>query len=119
MKRFAIFPALVLLCASAFAQGSFDWPQWQGPDRNAISKERELLQEWSEKGPPLAWKANGVGSGMGGVAISKGRIYTTGDSGDSSWLFALKESNGELIWKAKIGRGGEVGFSVTPSGPRS
>ena len=41
---------------------------------------------------------------MGGVAISKGRVYTTGDSRDSSWIFALKESNGELIWKAKIGR---------------
>ncbi len=118
MKHFAFFLALALLSTSAFAQESFDWPQWQGPDRNAISRERGLLQAWPEKGPPLVWKAKGIGSGMGGVAISKGRIYTTGDSGDASWVFALKEATGELIWKAKLGRSGEVGFSVTPSGPR-
>lgn len=119
MKHFAFFVALTILSTTAFAQSSFDWPQWQGPDRNAISKEKGLLQEWPEKGPPLAWKIKGIGTGMGGVAISKGRIYTSGDVGDASWVFALKETTGELIWKAKLGRGGEVGFSVTPSGPRS
>jgi outer membrane protein assembly factor BamB len=119
MKHLAFILLLVLLSTTAFAQATFDWPQWQGPDRNAISKERGLLQEWPEKGPPLVWKIKGIGSGMGGVAISKGRIYTTGDSEDASWIFALKESNGEMIWKSKIGRGGEIGFSVTPSGPRS
>lgn len=118
MKHFAFFLVLVLLSTSAFAQASFDWPQWQGPDRNAISKERGLLPTWPEKGPPLVWKAKGIGSGMGGVAISKGRLYTSGDVGDTSWVFALKEATGELIWKAKLGRSGEVGFSVTPSGPR-
>src|SRR5581483_11619722 len=75
MKHFAFFLVLVLLSTSAFAQESFDWPQWQGPDRNAISKERGLLQTWPEKGPPL-------------------------------------------IWKAKLGRSGEVGMMVTPAGPR-
>lgn len=118
MKHFALFLTVILLRTSAFAQASFDWPQWQGPDRNAISKEPGLLQTWPEKGPPLVWKIKGIGSGMGGVAISNGRIYTSGDSGDASWVFALKESTGELIWKAKLGRSGEVGFSVTPSGPR-
>ncbi|HZS05662.1 MAG TPA: PQQ-binding-like beta-propeller repeat protein [Blastocatellia bacterium] len=118
MKHFAFFLVLVLLSTSAFAQESFDWPQWQGPDRNAISKERGLLQTWPEKGPPLVWKAKGIGSGMGGIAVSKGRIYTAGDVGDASWVFALKEATGELIWKAKLGRSGEVGMMVTPSGPR-
>ncbi len=119
MKQFAFILSLILLGATAFAQSPFDWPQWQGPDRNAISKERGLLQEWPAQGPPIVWKIKGIGSGMGGVAISNGRLYTTGDSGDASWVFALKESTGELLWKAKIGQGGEIGFSVKPSGPRS
>lgn len=118
MKHFVFVLLLVLLTTSALAQENFDWPQWQGHDRNAISKEKGLLQTWPEKGPPLAWRTKGLGSGMGGVAISKGRIYTSGDVGDASWVFALKESNGELIWKAKLGRGGEVGNYVTPPGPR-
>lgn len=118
MKHFAFFLVLALLSTSAFAQASFDWPQWQGTDRNAISKERGLFQAWPETGPPLAWKANGIGKGMGGIAVSKGRIYTTGDIDGTAWLFALKETNGELIWKAKIGQGGEVGAIFTPAGPR-
>ena len=41
----------VLAAASAAAA---DWPQWQGPDRNAVSKESGLLQEWPEGGPTLS-----------------------------------------------------------------
>jgi outer membrane protein assembly factor BamB len=116
MKRFAWCVAVLLPGAAALAD---DWPQWQGPDRNAVSKERGLLQEWPEGGPPLAWKANGIGEGMGGIAVSGGRIYTTGDRDGTAWLYALKESDGKLAWKAKIGRGGEVGFIFHPAGPRA
>jgi outer membrane protein assembly factor BamB len=42
----------------------------------------------------------------------------TGDIDGTAWLFALKETNGELVWKAKIGPGGEVGAIYTPAGPR-
>lgn len=118
MKYLAGFLLLIIPGASVFAQESFDWPQWQGPDRNAISKERGLLQTWPDGGPALVWKAKDIGIGMGGVAVSKGRIYTSGDVDGKSWVFALKESTGELIWKAELGRGGEVGMSVTPPGPR-
>src|SRR5947209_9056937 len=116
MKRFAWCLALVLPGATAFAD---DWPQWQGPDRTADSKEPGLLKEWPKDGPPLAWKANGIGEGMGGVAISGSRIYTTGDSDGSAWLYALNESDGKEVWKAKIGRGGKLGNVFRPAGPRA
>ena len=63
-KHFGGCLALALLGATAVAD---DWPQWQGPDRTAVSKEKGLLKEWPKDGPPLAWKANGIGEGMGGV----------------------------------------------------
>jgi outer membrane protein assembly factor BamB len=107
---------LSVLPAAATAD---DWPQWQGPERNAVSKETGLLKEWPKDGPPLAWKANGIGEGMGGVAVSRGRVYTTGDSGDSGWLFALNEADGKPVWKAKVGRAGKYGNVYRPSGPRS
>jgi outer membrane protein assembly factor BamB len=122
MKQFAWCLALVLPGAAAVAadpKKSFDWPQWQGPDRTAVSKEKGLLQEWPRNGPPLAWKAKGIGEGMGGVAVSRGRVYTTGDSDGSAWLYALNESDGKQSWKAKIGRGGKYGNVFRPSGPRS
>src|SRR2546430_12725832 len=46
-------PIWLILWSSA---SGADWPQWQGPDRNAISKESGLLKEWPKDGPPLAWK---------------------------------------------------------------
>jgi outer membrane protein assembly factor BamB len=121
MKRCACYLALLLTSASVFAAElpSFDWPQWEGPDRIAISRERGLLPEWPKDGPPLAWKAKDIGEGMGGIAVSRGRIYTTGDREGSAWLYALTEADGKLAWKAKIGRGGKIGFAIRPSGPRA
>ncbi|HYV39856.1 MAG TPA: PQQ-binding-like beta-propeller repeat protein, partial [Gemmataceae bacterium] len=117
MQRFAWCFVLLLSGATTFAD---DWPQWQGPDRTAVSKERGLLKEWPKEGPPLAWKANGIGEGFGGVAISRGRVYIPGDNDGSAWLYALNESDGKQAWKAKIGRGGKIGkASQHPSGPRA
>jgi outer membrane protein assembly factor BamB len=56
---------------------------------------------------------------MGGVAISNGHIYTTGDIDGSAWLLALKETDGKQVWKAKIGRAGRPGFIFQPAGPRA
>ena len=119
MKLFAPLTALsalsVLGLPAAFAD---DWPQWRGPDRDAVSHEAGLLQQWPEEGPPLAWEATGLGRGMGGVAVSDGRVYTTGDDGDAAYLHALDEATGDRLWRAKIGRGGQVGAIFTPDGPR-
>ena len=62
----------VILLSPASAD---DWPQWQGPDRNAISKERGLLKEWPKDGPPLAWKIKELGGGYSAPSIAAGRIF--------------------------------------------
>jgi outer membrane protein assembly factor BamB len=114
----------VALIAASFTLdalcGQFDWPQWQGPDRNAVSQETGLLKEWRKEGPPQAWKIKGIGSGMGGIAVSRSRIYTTGDNNEATaWLFALNESDGKVVWKAQIGPGGNPGNMMKPYGPRT
>src|SRR4051812_31132722 len=97
-----------------------DWPQWQGPDRNAVSKETGLLKQWPKDGPPLAWRIDGIGRGMGGIAVSQGRIYTTGDDSNlTAWLYALNEADGKPLWKAEIGRGGNRGNMINLFGPRA
>ncbi len=54
---------------------------------------------------------------MGGVAVSRSRVYTTGDSDGSAWLYALNESDGKQVWKAKVGRAGRLGNVFRPAGP--
>ena len=45
--------------------GPFDWPQWQGPDRNAVSKEPGLLKNGPKKARRLPGKIKGLGGGDG------------------------------------------------------
>jgi outer membrane protein assembly factor BamB len=102
MKRYAGSFALALTAATAFA-APFDWPQWQGPDRNAVSKERGLLQEWPKEGPPLAWKAQGVGGGYSAPSVAAGRVFGMSTRGSDEVVWALSEADGKELWVTRLG----------------
>ena len=51
-----------------------DWPQYLGPDRNAVSGEKGLLKSWPAEGPKVLWTVP-LGEGFGGAAISEGKVY--------------------------------------------
>jgi outer membrane protein assembly factor BamB len=80
-----------------------DWPQWQGPDRNAISKERGLLKEWPKDGPPLAWKISGLGGGDSAPSIAAGRIFGMSNRGEDEIVWALSEKDGKELWATRLG----------------
>ena len=79
------------------------WPQWRGADRSAVSVETGLLQKWPEKGPPLAWKCEGLGEGVASVAVAGGRVYTLGYRDDDEMVTALEEATGKKCWSVRIG----------------
>src|ERR1700723_2304885 len=81
------------------------WPSWRGPNRDGISPEKGLLDSWSEQGPPLKWKAKGLGKGFSSVSIDGGRIYTMG-AGPSTKTNAKKS-----VPPQKAGRRGRGGSS--------
>jgi outer membrane protein assembly factor BamB len=87
----------------SFTPHSFDWPQWQGPDRTARSSETGLLQEWPTGGPPLAWKTSGLGLGFSTPTVSAGRVFTMGNRGKTEYVLALAESDGKELWAAEVG----------------
>ena len=97
---------------------SADWNQWRGPDRDALSKETGLLKQWPEEGPPLIWKATGLGKGFSGISISANRIYTMGDEGSDCYAHAYNLADGKHIWSTKIGKAGAPGWGNF-EGPRS
>ncbi|MCI0539385.1 MAG: hypothetical protein L0Z50_29605 [Verrucomicrobiales bacterium] len=94
-----IFISAVAL--SLFAQpligAEFDWPQWQGPQRNAISTETGLLKEWPKEGPPLAWRVKGLGGGDSTPSIAAGRIYGMANRGKDEVVWALSDKDGKEI----------------------
>lgn len=111
-----VFGLLVgVLCAVAGRAG--DWPQWRGPNRDGKSTETGLLSSWPASGPRLIWKAEGLGGGYATVAVSQARVFTAGEKGRESFVFALGEADGKLIWTARLGKAGAPGWGGF-AGPR-
>lgn len=82
---------------------SFDWPQWQGPDRNAVSKETGLLKEWPKDGPPLAWKAKGLGGGDSAPSVAGGKLFGMSARGGDEVVWCLSEKDGTELWATRLG----------------
>ncbi len=94
-----------ILCASLAAAA--DWPQWRGPDRNGISAETGLLQQWPESGPKLLWRLDDVGDGYGTVAVVGDHFYIVGNRGMGEEFVAARLVNdGTLIWSLPLGKVG-------------
>src|SRR5271157_5876847 len=69
--------------------GEFDWPQWQGPERTAVSHETKLLQTWPKGGPKLAWEVKGLGEGYSTPTVAAGRIFSMGNRRNTEYVVAL------------------------------
>src|SRR3954471_6879602 len=96
---------IVGLIATLFSSDSFalDWPQWQGPDRNAISKEQGLLKERASNGPPPAWQNQDLGGGDSAPAIASGQIVGMSNRGNDEVVWSLSETDGKERWVTRLG----------------
>ena len=115
VRQLAVLCSLASLLYTTIAVAE-DWTQWRGSQRDAHSAETGLMKSWPDGGPPLAWRADGVGGGFASLAISNGTIYTLGDFADGSYVVAVAEADGAGLWKTRIGDAG--GHRKYP-GPRS
>lgn len=98
----AVF-SLALGCSWLTTASGEDWPQWQGPERNSISKETGLLQAWPEGGPPLAWRSDNLGGGDSAPSIARGRIFGMSNRDEQEVVWALSEQNGQELWATPLG----------------
>jgi prepilin-type processing-associated H-X9-DG protein len=128
LKRWAwclpVFLAASLVLAAPLGKvpekKPYDWPQWQGLERTAISPEKGLLPSWPKEGPELAWKATGLGAGYSTPSIAGGRIFTMGNRGRTEYVIALSEKDGKELWATEVGPvraggGGYAGPRCTPT----
>ena len=109
---FAVASAVFLPAQTTTA----DWPQWRGPERNGVSRETGLLQEWPSGGPAVAWSASGLGAGYGTVAVKGTRVFVQGLRGRQTMLHSLDRAGGKYLWSKNLGSGGS---NDRGSGPRS
>ena len=86
-----------------------DWPQWRGPERTEISKEKGLLKDWPRGGPQLLWTYSDAGNAYSGPAVVGNRLYTMGAEDGNEVVLALDVSaditkgTGKKVWSSKVG----------------
>lgn len=105
MKQRAIpvAAALALTVLPGLRAAGPEWPGWRGPARDGVSQETGLATQWPASGPPLAWKASGMGSGFSSLAVVDGSIYTLGDRDGAQYLLAFSARDGAPLWKTRVG----------------
>src|SRR4051812_12404435 len=81
-----------------------DWPQWRGPERTAVSKEKGLLKEWPKDGPKLLWKNKDLGGGYSTPVIIGDRLYMMTSTKDEESVVALDVKDGKSVWSTKVGK---------------
>src|SRR5262245_38777172 len=97
-----------------------DWPQWRGPARDGISKEKGLLQDWPAEGPRLLWRKDGLGDGYSTPSIVGNRIFLINIKGnDDEFVQALSVKDGSQLWQTHIGKVGKPDQKPPYPGARS
>jgi outer membrane protein assembly factor BamB len=128
LNRF-IIPTLAVAVAAAGVRAD-DWPQWLGPQRDGVWREKGLLDKFPKDGPKVLWRA-AVGSGYAGPAVADGKVYVPDFVADQALpasgfsksklegkerLHCLSEKDGKVLWTHESPCTYEIGY---PGGPRA
>jgi outer membrane protein assembly factor BamB len=109
-----------------------DWPQWLGPKRDGVWREKDLISRFPEGGPKVLWRVP-LGTGYAGAAVTGDRVYvmdrlrTKGPDGKplrptrkgilgKERLLCLDRSSGKELWKHEYDRPYTISYA---SGPRT
>ncbi|QDT38860.1 PQQ-binding-like beta-propeller repeat protein [Stratiformator vulcanicus] len=96
--------------------GSDEWPQFGGPNRDNRSATTGINENWPADGPPRLWTISGLGEGYSSVSVVGDRVFTIGTKGGQETVFALDLASGRAVWSTPIGTVYKDGQG---NGPRS
>lgn len=110
--------SLTVLCLLAVtAVAAADWPQFNGPNRNAIINPGNLAADWPADGPPELWQVE-LGKGFGGPAVKDGKVYLVDridDEKDNVRCFDL--NSGNELWSYAYDAAGKFSFPGSRATP--
>jgi outer membrane protein assembly factor BamB len=131
--KFAV-ASLACVCVVAVTCAVFadDWPQWLGPRRDSIWREKGILDKFPPGGPKVVWSQK-IGEGYAGPAVADGKVFITdrvrpeGEKNPSNpfgrsrvrgteRVLCLDEASGKVLWKHQYDCPYEVSY---PAGPRT
>ncbi|MFN0055675.1 MAG: PQQ-binding-like beta-propeller repeat protein [Planctomycetales bacterium] len=93
-----------------------DWPQWGGPQRDLVWREKGIVRRLPTKELlPRVW-ASPLGEGYAGPAVAEGRVFITDRLPDSGTdrVLCLDADSGEVLWKQERRVQYTVDYSAGP-----
>jgi outer membrane protein assembly factor BamB len=105
-----LLPALPFV-VKASDPGSGDWPMWGGtPDRNMVSKQKNLPTTWDIKTKKnVRWVAELGSQTYGNPVVAGGKVFVGTNNeglrdpkqgGDRGVVMCFRESDGQFLWQA-------------------
>jgi outer membrane protein assembly factor BamB len=131
MRRLQVIVLVLAGGAAAVSAVAADWPQWMGPQRDAVWPEDGIIRQFPKGGPRVLWRTPLQG-GYAGPAVADNRVYvsdrilapnaqlpddpfSTARLAGKERLLCLDARNGKLLWKHEYDCPYEISY---PAGPR-
>jgi outer membrane protein assembly factor BamB len=118
-----LLAAAGLLLVPRWQAGAEDWPQWRGPNRDAVWHEAGIMQTFPADGLKMAWRAP-VGRGFSSPVVAAGRVYVTDVQAVRApareRVLCFDEATGKPLWSHTY-EAGYPDWAYTPDagGPRA
>ncbi|TWT59060.1 outer membrane biogenesis protein BamB [Thalassoglobus neptunius] len=116
----SLFVFLVSLSILVSTGVGDDWPQWGGPQRDAVWRESGIVESLPAGLLPRVWSTP-IEEGYSGPAVADGRVFVTdrihgaGTNGTER-ILALDAETGEMLWKHEYPCLYDISY---PAGPRA
>ena len=95
----------LIICIFAFVSPNFenslvaaDWPQYLGPNRNAIYPDKALTKTWPDDGPKVVWRKKDIGEGLCGLVVSGEKAILFHEIARQDVIECLNAKTGRSIW---------------------
>ena len=75
-----------------------DWPQYLGPNRNAIYPDKALTKTWPDDGPKVVWRKKDIGEGLCGLVVSGEKAILFHEIARQDVIECLNAKTGRSIW---------------------
>jgi len=127
--RVASIGSLLAILALQSVMLADDWPQWLGPNRDSVWREKGIVKAFPEDGLTVKWRAP-VALGYAGPAVAGGKVYLmdyvrrSGDIRNSpssrdklegtERVLCLAADTGKVLWKHEYDRPYNVSYGGGP-----
>ena len=74
-----------------------DWPQFRGPDGDAVVHGTHIARDWNASPPPLVWEKS-VGPAWSSVVVIGDRLFTQEQRGQLEATLCLDTATGRELW---------------------